>query len=49
MPYNVNKNWRDNCKYCPAFEDCNSSKSEKECRDFLNMEAIKNLKRLLSK
>lgn len=31
-----NKNWRDNCRHCPFFEDCKSSKSEEECSEFLN-------------
>lgn len=44
-----NKNWRDNCRHCPFFEDCKSSKSEEECSEFLNKEMIKSFKKYLAR
>lgn len=37
------ENWRDNCRHCPHFDQCRSSKSAEECKAFLDKEVTKNL------
>lgn len=37
------ENWRDNCHYCPHFDQCRSSKSAEECKAFLDKEITKSL------
>ena len=45
--YKDEDSWKNNCKYCPFFEDCKSRRSTKECTEFLNEEMNKSLIRYL--
>lgn len=45
----ISYNWRDNCRHCPFFEDCKSTKSEEECSNFLNRQMIKSFKKCLAR
>lgn len=42
-------NWRDNCVYCPVFEECKSQRSEEECESFLNKKMIESICKYLFK
>lgn len=42
-----NERWRDNCKACPFFDKCNSTKSAEECKSFLNKKMIEQMKSIL--
>lgn len=44
-----NKNWRDNCRHCPYFEECRSEKSAEECKSFLDNIAMNNLLKFAAK
>lgn len=34
------EDWRKNCHNCPFFDKCESSKSAKECEEFLNRKTL---------